>query len=298
MGFSVGCQLAEVVDPSGGGGISLIVLYPSMNAEAPAKLGPYPVHLAMDGVWAEGTHPLLLISHGRGGTPLVYRDLACRLAREGYVVLMPTHPGDNREDLSRSETFEILSERPRHLSLVADWAFREAPFRDSLRETEGMAVIGHSMGGYTGLAAAGGVPSAVPPGAPPEDAVEAKVRPDSRVRALVLLSPATPWFQKEGALAKVSVPILLMTAEKDEHAPSFFGHLVLEGVPDPSRVKHREIANAGHFSFLSPFPEEMRVPCFPPAHDPKGFDREAFQKELSQEILQFLRATSGIHPSD
>lgn len=282
-----------VEDPSGGAAVSVIVLYPSTNAEGPTKLGPYPIQLAMNGAVAEGRFPLILISHGRGGTPLVYRDLACRLAREGYFVLMPTHPGDNREDLSRSETFEILSERPRHLTLVADWAFRESPFRENLEEANGMAVIGHSMGGYTGLAAAGGIPMAIPDEAPPEGLIEAEVVPDARIRALVLLSPATAWFLKEGSLARVQVPILVYAAEKDELAPPFFSQLVVKGVPDPSRVVYREIENAGHFSFLSPFPEEMRVPCFPPAHDPEGFDREAFQVELSQEILRFLRQSQG-----
>lgn len=67
--------------------------------------------------------------------------------------------------------------------------------------------------------------------------------------------------------------------------------LVVKRVPDSSKVTHRLIENAGHLSFLTPYPEHMRNPNFPPSWDPDGFDRDAFHEELPQMILGFLDGT-------
>jgi predicted dienelactone hydrolase len=137
------------------------------------------------------------------------------------------------------------------------------------------------MGGYTALAVAGGNPSE-PSGAP------IFVQRDERVTHVVLLAPATPWFQGEGALASVDVPILLFSGAQDDITPLWHAEVVLNGLPEGKEVDHRIIDKAGHFSFMSPFPESMRNPGFAPSQDPAGFDREAFQRELAIEILQFF----------
>ena len=49
------------------------------------------------------------------------------------------------------------------------------------------------------------------------------------------------------------------------------------------------VPNAGHFSFLAPFPPAMVRPGFLPAEDPPGFDRARFHAELGPEIERFLR---------
>jgi hypothetical protein len=50
--------------------------------------------------------------------------------------------------------------------------------------------------------------------------------------------------------------------------------IALKSMPDRSQVIFREIKNAGHFSFLSSFPEEMKNPNFLPKANPEGFDRD------------------------
>jgi predicted dienelactone hydrolase len=114
--------------------------------------------------------------------------------------------------------------------------------------------------------------------------------PDDRIGALVLLAPACGWFNYDGALADVDVPILVITAEKDELAPFLHADLVKRTVRDPGKVQTREVANAGHHSFQSPFPPSMTRPNFPPSQDPHGFDRVAFQPILNAEILSFLQS--------
>lgn len=41
---------------------------------------------------------LVLISHGSGGLPFVYRSIARHLARSGFIVGLPEHPHNNRND--------------------------------------------------------------------------------------------------------------------------------------------------------------------------------------------------------
>jgi predicted dienelactone hydrolase len=114
------------------------------------------------------------------------------------------------------------------------------------------------------------------------------VESDPRVKALVLLAPATDWFLAPDSLKNVNVPIYMIFAGKDRLAIHCQPEVILNGVADKSRVACDIVDNAGHFSFLSPYPPHMKKPGFPPSNDPEGFDREEFHKWLPGEILDFL----------
>lgn len=62
----------------------------------------------------------------------------------------------------------------------------------------------------------------------------------------------------------------------------------MNGVLDKSIVTVKTISNAGHFSFISPFPATMTNPNFLPSIDPVGFNREKFHQELPAMILTLL----------
>jgi hypothetical protein len=80
----------------------------------------------------------------------------------------------------------------------------------------------------------------------------------------------------------------MLTAGHDPVTPRWQAELLLDRVPDRDQVTWKEIENAGHFSFLSPFPPHMRNPGFLPSTDPEGFDRERFHETLPGVILDFL----------
>ncbi|WP_080832296.1 alpha/beta hydrolase family protein [Cohnella massiliensis] len=287
-GFA-GVREGKIVDRSLDIAFPMTVLYPAASAERPDRLGPYALELARGAEPAEGRFPLAILSHGTGGSPLVYRTLARHLARNGFVVGMPEHPYNNRNDNSLEGTARNLAYRPRHLRMAIDWVFGQDAFRGKL-VPDAVSVIGHSMGGYTALAAAGGLPRAFPHETPDGTPQAIEVTPDPRIRSLVLLAPASVWFRDEGALRAVDLPILMLDAERDPYTPPFHAQIVVNGVADPRKVHYRTIENAGHFSFLSPFPESMAVPGFLPAQDPPGFDRERFHERLQAEVLAFLAA--------
>jgi predicted dienelactone hydrolase len=286
---NVAYRVADTLDAIQNARIPLRLFYPTRAPAGPERLGPYELLLAHDAPPDGDELRLVVISHGGGGSGLVYRELALYLARAGFLVALLEHPGNSRDDNSLHHTVANLENRPRHVRLVIDAAYADARVGERLAR-DGVAVIGHSLGGYTALAIAGGRPSALP-----HETRDGKARPlsvarDARVRRLVLLAPAAAWFMAEGALREVDAPILLRTAEKDEIAPAFHGEIIVRGVGDPRRVDHRVIANAGHFSFLTPFPPERTRPDFPPSQDPEGFDRAAMLAGLYPEIVTFLRA--------
>jgi len=269
-----------------------LVMYPSGSAEASINLGPYPASLAMDGSVVGGSFPLVVVSHGTGGSPLLYRGLAAHLARDGFIVALPEHPGNNRNNNELAGTATILADRPRHIRRVIDHLASSQQFGSAMLPQE-VAVIGHSLGAYTALAVAGGQPEASPLDTGDGSFRRVEVVPDNRVAALVLLAPATPWFLDQDSLRQVRVPILMFTAERDADAPAWNAEIVSTGVADRALVRHRVAPGAGHFSFLSPFPAAMSSPGFPPSQDPAGFDRVAFHVELNEEVLAFLREAIG-----
>ena len=204
--------------PGMGVPVPLLVLYPANSPERPEKFGPYTMPASRNAPIADGLFPLVVISHGTGGSHLLYRNLAVHLAHYGFVVLLPEHPRNNRNNNDLAGTAANLANRPRHLHLAIDWAYSHDDFGPHL-ETGAVAVIGHSMGGYTALAIAGGIPTAFPHETPDRQSRRVDVSPDDRVKALVLFAPAAAWFMAPDALHAVRVPMLMLTAEHDPHTP-------------------------------------------------------------------------------
>jgi predicted dienelactone hydrolase len=263
VGNNVGCLTVVANDPIQGVPIPMRLLYPTTATERAEQFGPYEVNVALNAPPEGEQLPLVVISHGSAGSSLTYRGLAVHLARAGFVVALPEHPGNNRTDNSLEGTIANLENRPRHIRLVIDAAFANLVIGQMLLRNR-VALIGHSMGGYTALAVAGGKSMAGPLETENKKIQPVSVCPDPRIEALVLLAPACGWFNYGNALADVDVPILLMTAEKDALALHLHADLVKRSVRDPNKVDFREISNAGHHSFQSPFPPNMTCSDFPP----------------------------------
>jgi len=301
----VGYRTVDLWDEKRSVKFPMKILYPTKTPEKTEKFGSYDLSVSMDAVVSEGVYHLVLISHGTGGTPMAYRTLAHYLASHGYIVGLPEHPFNNRNDNSLEGTVRNLIDRPRHIQLVIDWFFDGGKFKKYC-QPDAVALIGHSIGGYTALAVAGGMPSSLPSESTDGQQHLIPVVPDKRIKALVLLAPAAIWFQADGALSKVNCPILMLVGEKDEFTGpacpilmrsegkdncatiGYHAHLIMEGVSEDIDIQHRVVKNAGHFSFLSPFPDSMKNAKFPPSQDPPGFDRGSFQNELNAEVLNFL----------
>jgi len=273
--------------PGDGGAPPLRALlhYPCAQPAAPTWFGPYELDVSVDAPPAPGRFPLVLLSHGSGGSPLLYRSLSLALARNGYFVALPKHPGNSLGDDELANTVENLRNRPRQLLRLLDALLADPTLGAAIAE-EPVTAIGHSMGGYTVLCLAGGEPWT-------RTRERIGVPHDPRFGALVLMAPACDFFLAPHALQAVTAPILALTAEHDELTPDAHIRAALAGVPDRSRVTIQMVPNAGHFSFLSPFPRAMHHPQFAPAQDPSGFDRKRFHQGLPAKVLQWIGERRG-----
>lgn len=252
------------------------LLYPTEAPAAPAQIGPYELRVAKDAPSA-ATRGLVAFSHGGGSTPWVHRGLLAHLARAGYAVVALEHPGNNRRD-NRLQT-------PDGVPLLANLEARPRDLASAIELAGGgpVAVIGESIGGYTALALAGGIARTFPDDVPHDQRTDpARTIPVSTisipVAAVVLLSPAVWFFMAPGALANVTAPILVRAGERDPITPAAVTKQLLP--------QTEVVANAGHFSFQTPFPPAMAH--LPPAQDPPGFDRAAYQSTLYADIEAFL----------
>lgn len=259
-----------------------LVMYPTQTPSTPTPFGPYAMDVSPDAPIAPGEFPLIIVSHGSGGSHLLYRTITTPLAQNGYIVAMLEHPGNNRDNNELENTYENLVNRPRHIRLTIEAVAANDRFSRCI-QTDTVAIIGHSLGGYAALAVAGGAPWANP-----QQKID--VTPDPRIRALVLMAPAAAYYQPQDSLKNVTVPILLLAAENDPFTPEWQTDIILDRVPDRSKVTYRQVENAGHFSFLSPFPPRMISKKFLPSTDPKGFDRVRFHEQLPADIIEFLNS--------
>ncbi|REF26692.1 putative dienelactone hydrolase [Xenorhabdus cabanillasii] len=285
--LNIGCINGKVYDDKQGKFIPIHFFYPTREIGKSEKFGPYDISVAMNASIYGNKIPLIVLSHGSGGSSLTYRELMCSLVKSGYAVLALEHPGNCYFDDSLAATLANLENRPRHIKLVIDHIVNNELVSNHLLKNK-ITLIGHSMGGYTALAISGGIPVAIPDKTSSQSIEEITVPYDNRISSLILLAPACGWFNYKDSLNRVNVPILLLTAEKD-HLSDILCTSVIE---NHTNVVHKTVTNAGHHSFQSPFPSHMKSINFPPSQDPAGFDREKYQAILSAEIKSFL---SGIY---
>ncbi|MGH9489492.1 MAG: hypothetical protein ACRD17_03180, partial [Terriglobales bacterium] len=72
----VGFASIEIHDPVNGGSMPGYVFYPSALPASVTWIGPYELHATRGAPALPGAKPLVVISHGHGGSDLGHHDLA------------------------------------------------------------------------------------------------------------------------------------------------------------------------------------------------------------------------------
>ncbi|MDD6088260.1 MAG: dienelactone hydrolase family protein [Desulfovibrionaceae bacterium] len=75
--------------------LDLAVWYPSGRKPFSVKYNDWEFRAARGAVPSPGKHPAIVLSHDSGGSRFSHHVLASQLASRGFVVIAPTHYGDN-----------------------------------------------------------------------------------------------------------------------------------------------------------------------------------------------------------
>jgi predicted dienelactone hydrolase len=286
--------------------LAIGIWYPSSTAATPLVMGVNTIVVAVNAPVEGNNLPLIVISHGNGGSYLSHFDTAIALADAGFVVVAVTHTGDNYADQSRA-TF--IMERPRHLSRAIDHMLSTWDGHAAI-DPGRIAAFGHSSGGFTVLASIGGLPdfskigplcvqypgdyacqliarnggsSAMPP-------ASASAGADSRIKSAVVASPALGFTYSPDGLKNVRVPLQLWHAERDVIVPHpRYTEAVRLALPLPP--DYQFVPNAGHFDFLAPCSSALAAVAASICASPAGFDRAAFHTAFNAALITFYRKT-------
>lgn len=154
---------------------------------------------------SEGPFPVVVFSHGSGGLRQQTATIVETVASHGFVVVAPDHAGNTAIDqLTGTETDRATTARNRvqDIGFLIDQMEQGALAAD-VADLERLAVMGHSFGGFTSLAVAGGF---------------GDIPADDRVDAIVPLAPASSLLS-DAELEAIDVPMLIVTGSADETTP-------------------------------------------------------------------------------
>ncbi len=323
----VGFSPLKVDDPVNGGEMDGFIFYPSDDRTGPTRIGSYEVSAAEEAPEAPGAYPLVLISHGHGGSALGHHDLATYLASRGFIVAAITHPKDNFRDSGGDGQPIVLGGRPRQVSAAISHLLASPRWKPHIDASQ-IGVAGFSNGGYTALLLVGAEPQfAILPRhckVHPDDEnvcqplakLEAQDRMehrtigedvarlqhdlarwgptrDPRVKAAFVMAPFSSVFDAAG-LAHVDRPVFLYYARDDRvlHPRYNVLHIAplirtLSGI--------RAIPNAGHYIFLAPCSDGLARDDPKICTDPPGTDRNRIHRDINAEALSFFRRTLSVN---
>jgi predicted dienelactone hydrolase len=303
--LSAGFEQVMVPDP-GGPPLEVGIWYPSQDPATSQPLGLFEQSVANGGAVAGRGLPLIVMSHGTGGSFEGHYDTALALAAAGFVVAAVTHTGDNYRERTQVGRLE---NRPRHIRVLIDYMLASWPHHDSIDPSR-IGVFGFSAGGFTALVAIGGTPdmSTVAPycAAHPDEwscrmikdrnitlSGQSTETPDwvhdPRIAAAVIASPALAYTFSAKSLSAVTVPIQLWRGDSDEILPHpNYAQTVYDRLP--VKPEYHVVPNAGHFAFLAPCSQSLAAMVPEICHDPEGFDRTAFHREFNPAVVAFFKA--------
>ena len=302
---AAGFQQGVAADPDGKP-LVVGIWYPSQAAAKPVSLGPTTMTVAFNAPVNGKALPLVVMSHGTGGSFLGHFDTAIALADAGFVVVAMNHTGDNYADQSRSAD---IMDRTRQVSRVIDHMLLTWEGHATI-DPERIGMFGYSAGGFTTLASIGGIADfekiapmcrrhpedfacqliakSQSPVAVPEPTAVA----DVRIKAAVVAAPALGFTFSPDGLKKVKVPVQLWRAENDVVLPHpRYAEAVRLAMPEAP--EYHVVPNAGHYDFLAPCSDALASIAHAICASSPGFDRAAFHVGFDSAVARFFKNTLG-----
>ena len=212
-----------------------------------------------------GKYPVIVFSHGAGGSQACCDALTRHWATYGYVTIQPTHEdsavqrrNQGQENIRFTQAVRdalkkpaLWESRPRDISYVLDALpslENRIPGLSGKIDADRIGVGGHSMGSYTTEAIAGALVDL--PGHPGRNFA------DPRVKAVLCLSPQGPgqFGLNDHSFDQISLPYMGMTGSLDSLGPvaNSAWHKIPFDRSQPGDKYHLFIEGANHMSFITP----------------------------------------------
>jgi predicted dienelactone hydrolase len=278
--------------------VRVTVWYPAADGvqEQSLDIGPpgkplfFVGEAAPDAAFADARRrPVILFSHGYGGSARMMAWFTTVLAQQGYVVIAVDHPGNNSVDKMTVPGAVMFWDRPGDLEAALDRA-KDDPVIGPHLDLRRLAVAGFATGGYAALEAAGartdlarlqtfcaahpddGICKPQPElpvtrdeataalASPELSAEAARAGGDHSirgVRAVFTMAPAFVQAFDPASLAALSVPVGIILGEADPvAAPHFNGGAAARALP---RVQFKTLPGVGHYDFISTCSDAARA---------------------------------------
>lgn len=264
--------------------------------------------------------PVVLLSHGTGGTPESIGWLARALACEGYVVLGANHHGNNGLEPYRPEGFLCWWERAADLTVLLSSLGTTGFFANRL-DLEQVSAVGFSLGGHTVLALSGaqtsldefdawrnasnitatgpkefpGAADSIPGLIETSDAFRQSWArygddfTDMRIKSVVAIAPAPPIrsFVTQ-SIAQLTLPVTILTGGADHEAPS--EHCADWLMRQNESFRHHDLGrDVGHYTFLEFPSDKMLIGKVDIFSDHEGVNRSRLHEEAAKIVLRALR---------
>lgn len=256
--FPVGVRTVRTLDAARGRRFACEVWYPASARHAGRDVAPgtqdfFPVPISdtpqaqtavRDAGAQDGTYPLIVYSHHSGGHRRAATYLCTHLSSHGYVVAASDHSevvaaelarkGDESEEEKLARWEAVIASRVPDIRFLLDRMLDGAAWNSEAKlDPSQIGIVGHSLGGWTALAA-----------------------PDieTRIRAVVALAPGGSSQPRPGILPvklafawRRDVPTLYLVAENDASLPLAGMYEIFERTPATKRMLVLRRADHMHF---------------------------------------------------
>ncbi len=247
--------------------------------------------------------PVVVISHGYGGSPHQLSWLINKLVYDGYIVL-----GIQHLDIVEGKPQINHWQRAQDIHVLLD-QFVSQPFASSANLNQ-IGIAGFSVGGTTAIWLAGGRSTRLEPFAPgPEDAypeeflgVEQALPTldkqklsqdwrDVRIKAAFVMAPGWGWIFDKEDLKKITVPTYFVASDADnvlvsQNNAGFFAKNI------PGSLYQIIPGQANHYVFISEPKEKDQFPSNLNflIEDSPNVDRRWIQFEVASEASDFFNS--------
>jgi predicted dienelactone hydrolase len=271
-------------------------------------------------------YPLVLLSHGTGGSAVQMMWLGYYLASRGYIVAAVNHHGNTAaERQPAAPGFMLYWERARDLSVLLDKLLADPLFGPRI-DRDRIGAAGFSLGGYTVISIAGGQfsprefdsfcrspqrdftcePQPEFPDAPKLFAELKKTDPptteslvvqeslrhagdsyrDRRIKRVFAIAPALGGGFTKAGLSKINIPVSIVVGQADKVAP-----LATNAQRYAQLIKGAKLTvlpgEIGHYTFLAECNAHGKA-ILDICHDAASINRAQVHQQVAQLAFEFF----------